>query len=301
MTTLRPFFEDVRAHYDLSDEFFFLFLDPSRVYSCAYFERDDMTLEEAQTAKLDLTLGKCELRAGQRVLDIGCGWGAGVRRAAERFGAHAIGLTLSKNQHAHAERQLEERPVTGGRVEFRLKGWEEFDEPVDRIFSIGAFEHFRPERYADFFARCRRLLPADGRMLLHTIVNPDRREMKRLGIEIEHQHVLFSKFILEEIFPGGHLCTPTDLQRHARAAGFSVTQIQSLQPHYAKTLDRWAANLEAAREKAVATTSPEVYERYMRYLTGCAAYFRSGHIDVMQFTLRSGEQGAPHSGGSGSV
>jgi cyclopropane-fatty-acyl-phospholipid synthase len=288
MPTLRPFFEDVRAHYDLSDEFFFLFLDPSHTYSCAYFERDDMTLEEAQTAKFDLTLGKCDLRPGQRVLDVGCGWGAGVRRAAERFGVHAIGLTLSRNQFDFARRQLAERPVTAGHAEFRLMGWEEFDEPVDRIFSIGAFEHFRRERYADFFARCRRLLPENSRMLLHTILGVDRRELKAKGIEIEHEHVLFNKFILEEIFPGGNLCPAADVIRHARAAGFAVQQFQSLQSHYAKTLDQWAAKLLAAREQAIAVTSLEAYEKTMRYLTGCAAYFRSGHIDVAQFTLGPG-------------
>ncbi len=295
MSTLRPFFEDVRAHYDLSNEFFFSFLDPSRVYSCAYFERDDMTLEEAQTAKLDLTLGKCDLRAGQCVLDIGCGWGAGVRRAAEQHGVHAIGLTLSRNQYDYATRRLAEQPVRAGSVEFRLQGWEQFDEPVDRIFSIGAFEHFRRERYAAFFARCRALLPPDGRMLLHTIVYPDWEEK---GLVVELEHVLFTKFLAEEIFPGSNLCQDTEVLKRARAAGFEVTQVQSLQPHYARTLDMWAANLEAAREQAIAAKSREEYERYMRYLTGCAKYFRSGHIDVKQFTLRLG---VPESGFSPAV
>jgi cyclopropane-fatty-acyl-phospholipid synthase len=279
---MRPFFEHVRAHYDLSNEFFFLFLDPTRVYSCAYFERDGMSLEEAQIAKLDLTLGKCDLRPGQRVLDVGCGWGAGVRRAAERHAVHAIGLTLSRNQHEHVLRQLEERPVGAGSVEVRLQGWEEFDEPVDRIFSIGAFEHFRRERYADFFARCRDLLPDDGRLVLHTIVYPDWRAR---GIEIAQEHVEFTRFLMEEIFPGSHLCPAKEVEKQARGAGFTVARVQSLQPHYARTLDAWAAALEASRDRAVAVTSLEVYERYMRYLTGCAKYFRSGHIDVCQFTL----------------
>ena len=267
MTELRPFFEYVRAHYDLSDEFFFLFLDPTRVYSCAYFERDDMTLEQAQLAKLDLTLGKLGRRPGQRVLDIGCGWGAGIRRAAERHGVHAIGLTLSKNQHAHVLGQLEERPPSAGSAEVRLQGWEEFDEPVDRIFSIGAFEHFRRERYADFFARCRRILPPGGRMVLHTILYPD---WEAKGLAVEHEHIQFTRFLMEEIFPGSHLCSEKLIVRRAQSAGFSVGQIQSLQPHYARTLRIWAANLEAARERAIAVTSVTEYERYMDYLTGCA-------------------------------
>src|SRR5437763_4090384 len=103
---LRPFYEQVRAHYDISDEFFALFLDPSRTYSCAYFARDDMTLEEAQRAKIDLTLGKLDLRPGARLLDVGCGWGALARRAAEQYGARVTGLTLSANQPAYVTRSL---------------------------------------------------------------------------------------------------------------------------------------------------------------------------------------------------
>jgi cyclopropane-fatty-acyl-phospholipid synthase len=151
MSQLTPNYRQVQAHYDLSDDFFALFLDPSMTYSCAYFEREEMTLAEAQLAKIDLSLGKCDLRPGMRLLDIGCGWGAVIRRAAERYGVHAIGLTLSKNQHERASKMLADAPPSAGRAEVRLQGWEEFDEPVDRIVSIGAFEHFRRERYPAFF------------------------------------------------------------------------------------------------------------------------------------------------------
>ena len=165
--TLKPFYENVQAHYDLSDEFFALFLDPSRTYSCAYFRDEDMTLEQAQVAKVDLSLSKCDLQPGQKILDIGCGWGTAAISAAENYDVDAIGITLSENQHAYAS----SRKVNSERkVEFRLQGWEEFSEPVDRIVSIGAFEHFRKERHAEFFQKCRELLPSDGTMLLHTIV-----------------------------------------------------------------------------------------------------------------------------------
>ena len=281
MSDLKPFYQNVQSHYDLSDDFFALFLDPTRVYSCAYFERDDMTLEEAQWAKIDLSLGKCDLKPGMRLLDIGCGWGACLRRAHERHDVKAVGLTLSKNQQEHVTQN-----IPG--VEARLQGWEEFDEPVDRIVSIGAFEHFRRARYAAFFERCFSILPDDGRMMLHSIVWPSREEMAKGNIELDHERVLFAKFIRKEIFPGGELCNPEEVIDHAQRAGFTVTQVQSLRPHYARTLKIWAANLEARREDALAISGQVVYDRYMKYLTGCARDFDSGHLDLKQFTLCKG-------------
>ncbi|ARG59926.1 hypothetical protein B1T43_27640, partial [Mycobacterium kansasii] len=139
----------VQAHYDLSDEFFRLFLDPTQTYSCAYFERDDMTLEEAQIAKIDLALGKLGLQPGMTLLDVGCGWGATMRRAIEKYDVNVIGLTLSKNQAAHVQKSFDELDTARTRTVL-LKGWEQFDEPVDRIVSIGAFEHFGHDRYDDF-------------------------------------------------------------------------------------------------------------------------------------------------------
>ena len=138
---LKPHFEDVQAHYDLSDDFFRLFLDPTQTYSCAYFERDDMTLEEAQIAKIDLSLGKLGLEPGMTLLDIGCGWGATLNRALEKYDVNVVGLTLSKNQQAHVEELLAKSDSPRSK-RVLLEGWEQFHEPVDRIVSIGAFEHF---------------------------------------------------------------------------------------------------------------------------------------------------------------
>jgi cyclopropane-fatty-acyl-phospholipid synthase len=277
-----PFFAEVQAHYDLSDKFFALFLDPSMTYSCAYFERSDMTLAEAQQAKIDLSLGKLNLKPDMTLLDIGCGWGALIRRASEQHGAKVIGLTLSRNQFEHVQPTMRELPT---HCEVRLAGWEQFDEPVDRIVSIGAFEHFRIERYAAFFERCREMLADGGRMLLHTIVAPDNAALRARGIEITHENVLFAKFIGRHIFPGGQLAAPPVIERHATQAGFKVERVQSLQMHYARTLDEWSRTLEARRADAIAITAQEVYDMYQHYLTGCAKHFRSGHVDVMQFTL----------------
>jgi cyclopropane-fatty-acyl-phospholipid synthase len=289
VSQLEPFYENVQAHYDLSDEFFQLFLDPSLTYSCAFFERPDMTLEEAQLAKVDLSLNKCDLRPGLTLLDIGCGWGATARRAADKYGVKVIGLTLSENQHRHDVASLRTLPAVAERIDFRLQGWEEFDQPVDRIVSIGAFEHFRQARWPAFFAKAKALLDRAsdrrGRMLLHTIVLPDSQTLRERGIEIRHEHVLFGKFIRESIFPGGQLARPSQVIRHARDAGFGIDLVQPLQLHYARTLEIWAVNLQAQRGRAIEAASEAAFALYMKYLTGCAAHFRSGHLDVMQFTL----------------
>ena len=285
---LTPRFEDVQTHYDLSDEFFQLFLDPTQTYSCAYFERDDMTLEEAQYAKMDLSLGKCDLKPGLTLLDIGCGWGATIGRALERHDVNVIGLTLSENQFQHVQKKLANSATvrdSGRHAEVRLQGWEEFTESVDRIVSIGAFEHFGTDRYDAFFKMAYEALPADGVMMLHTIVKPSDEEFKERGLPLTMTKLKFFKFIMDEIFPGGRLPFVSVVEEHAVKAGFRVERVQSLRPHYARTLETWATALDARKDEAIAIQSAEVYDRYMRYLNGCAELFRDGYTDVCQFTL----------------
>ncbi|AGZ53850.1 cyclopropane mycolic acid synthase MmaA2 [Mycobacterium kansasii] len=282
---LTPHFDDVQAHYDLSDDFFRLFLDPTQTYSCAYFERDDMTLEQAQLAKIDLSLGKLGLQPGMTLLDVGCGWGATMRRAIEKYGVNVVGLTLSKNQAAHVQKTFDELDSPRSRTVL-LAGWEQFDEPVDRIVSIGAFEHFGHDRHADFFARAYQMLPADGAMLLHTITGLTMQQMVDAGLPLTLWLARFLKFIQTEIFPGGHPPTIEMVGEQSAKAGFTLTRRQSLRLHYARTLDLWAEALQAHQDEAIAIQSEEVYERYMKYLTGCAKLFRDGYIDVNQFTLQ---------------
>ena len=283
---LAPHFDDIQTHYDLSDDFFRLFLDPTQTYSCAYFERDDMTLEEAQIAKIDLALDKLGLQPGMTLLDVGCGWGATMMRAVEKYDVNVIGLTLSKNQAHHIEELIAKSESSRSR-RILLQGWEQFDEPVDRIVSIGAFEHFGHERYDAFFSMAHRVLPDppdDGVMLLHTITGLHPKEMVERGMPMSFTFARFIKFIVTEIFPGGRLPAIPMVHDHALANGFTVTRVQSLQPHYARTLDSWSAALKAHKDEAIALQSEEVYERYMKYLTGCAEMFRVGYIDVNQFT-----------------
>lgn len=281
---LKPHFEDVQAHYDLSDDFFRLFLDPTQTYSCAYFERDDMTLQEAQIAKIDLSLGKLGLEPGMTLLDVGCGWGGTVNRALERHDVNVVGLTLSKNQQAHVANLLEASASSRSK-RVLLEGWEQFHEPVDRIVSIGAFEHFGRDRYDDFFKMAYAALPPGGVMMLHTIVKPSDEEYKERALPMTITKLKFFKFIMDEIFPGGDLPQVVTVEKHAAAAGFELTRVQPLRLHYARTLQIWAATLESRRDEAIAIQSEVVYDRYMRYLTGCAELFDKGYTDVCQFTL----------------
>ena len=163
-----------------------------------------MTLEEAQIAKVDLALGKLGLKPGMTLLDVGCGWGATLQRAMEKYDVNVIGLTLTKNQAAHVQKTFDEMDSPRTK-RVLLEGWEQFDEPVDRIVSIGAFEHFGHDRYDDFFKMAYEALPDDGVMLLHTIVGYQPGARQGAGMKLTFELARFIKFMITEIFPGGRL------------------------------------------------------------------------------------------------
>jgi cyclopropane-fatty-acyl-phospholipid synthase len=284
-TKMRPPFEDIQAHYDISNDFFGLFQDPTRTYSCAFFEREDMTLEEAQTAKIDLALDKLGLQPGMTLLDVGCGWGSVMKRAVERY--DVVGLTLSRNQCTLAQELLDQVDTDRSR-QVLLRGWEEFDKPVDRIISIEAFEAFPKTRYKAFFELCYGIMPRDGRMVLQTIMGHPLKRWPEMGIPITMSDLRFMRFISKEIFPGGQVPCDEDVVDYSGDAGFSVAQTQDLSAHYVRTLDIWSASLEAHHDEAVAVTSEQIYERYMKYLTGCSDFFQRGICEVGQFTLVKG-------------
>jgi cyclopropane-fatty-acyl-phospholipid synthase len=284
---LTPYYDESQSIYDISNDFFALWLGPTMGYTCGYYERDDMNLEESQNAKFDLALGKLNLEPGMTLLDVGCGWGGALERAVQRYDVNVIGITLSKAQSEFARQRLSKLD-TDRSIEVRLQGWEEFDEPVDRIVSIGAFEAFKAERYPLFFERAYEILPSDGRMLLHTILAHTQKFFRDNGIKLTISDLKFMRFIGTEIFPGGQLPAVEDIESLAEQSGFTLERIHLLQPHYARTLDMWADNLAATREQAIAITSEAVYDRYMKYLTGCADFFRRGITNVGQFTLIKG-------------
>ncbi|MGV0906017.1 cyclopropane mycolic acid synthase family methyltransferase [Mycobacterium novum] len=288
-TELKPDVAHVQSHYDRSNEFFRLWLDPTMTYSCAYFERDDMTLEQAQLAKVDLALGKLGLQPGMTLLDIGSGWGSTMRRAIEKYDVNVIGLTLSENQVAHCERKFAEMDSPRSR-QVRLQGWEQFDEPVDRIVSLGAFEHFADgvgtyERYDDFFKMCYQVLPDDGVMLLHSIVVPSEAEAEQMGLKRTMSLMRFISFIRKEIYPGGRLPMISVVDEHASRSGFEITRHHMIGSNYVRTLDTWARALEAHRDEAIELNGEQMYDTFLKYLTGCRELFRDGYTDVCQFTM----------------
>jgi cyclopropane-fatty-acyl-phospholipid synthase len=267
-------FESIQAHYDLSNEFFALFLDPTMTYTCAKFDSPTATLEEAQRAKVDHTLKKCELRRGMRLLEVGCGWGATAMRASELYKVKVTALTLSAKQCEYARERARGNPD----IEFRLQGWEDFDEKVDAIVSIGAMEHFGVNKYAAFFERCYELLPERGNLVVHLITLNKPNESFRF--------LRFRYFLSANIFPNAFAPPPELVLGAGREAGFEMLHAESLHGQYQRTLDCWLENLQRNREKAAAITSEENVRIYEKYLADCAFHFRAGDVTLHQFKFR---------------
>jgi cyclopropane-fatty-acyl-phospholipid synthase len=282
-TELRPHFEDIQAHYDLSDDFFGVFQDPTRKYSCAFFTGPEVSLSEAQIANVDQHLDRLDLKPGMTLLEVGCGWGLTLQRAMEKYDVNVIGLTLSKNQQAYCD-QLLGKLDTNRTFDVRLQGWEQFHSPVDRIVSIEAFEHFGFERYDDYFKTCFDILPDDGRMTIQSSVGYHPDDLQARGKKLTFELARYVKFILTEIFPGGRLPSTPMMVEHGEKAGFVVPEALSLRNHYIKTLGIWAAKLEQHKDEAIAATDEENYHRYMKYLRGAQYYFVDESIDVSLVT-----------------
>jgi len=214
-----------------------------------------------------------------------------MRHAVQEYDVNVIGLTLSENQYAHDVEKFKEVD-SPRRKEVRIQGWEQFDEPVDRIVSLGAFEHFADgagdagfERYDTFFKKFYSLTPDDGRMLLHTITVPEPEEAKEWGLTSPMSLLRFIKFILTEIFPGGRLPRISQVDHYSSNAGWKVERYDKIGHNYVPTLDAWADALEAHKDEAIALKGQETYDIYMHYLRGCSDLFRDRYTGVCQFTL----------------
>nr|WP_246600571.1 class I SAM-dependent methyltransferase [Candidimonas humi] len=269
----------IQFHYDLSDDFYALWLDPRRVYSCAYFREPGMTIAQAQEAKLDHICRKLRLHEGERFLDVGAGWGGLLLWAAENYGVDATGITLSKNQHAHVNRLIEAKGL-GGRVRMELLDYRKLDEsrPYDKIASVGMFEHVGRAQLQGYFAKLRRLLRPGGLVMNHGITAGGLRNSE-LGSGM-------GEFIEKYIFPGGELTHISNVLATLTDGGLEGLDVENLRPHYARTLWAWSDALEACLPQARAVLGGEQGERSLRayrvYLAGCAMGFEHGWIALHQ-------------------
>ncbi|WP_336110558.1 cyclopropane-fatty-acyl-phospholipid synthase family protein [Streptomyces sp. PTD9-10] len=277
--------EAISHHYDVGNDFYAIVLGPSMVYSCAYWE-DGGTLESAQRDKLELVCAKLGLKEGQRLLDVGCGWGSMAVHAAREHGVSVVGVTLSQEQAAYARKRVADEGLTD-RVEIRVQDYRDVvDGPYDAISSIGMAEHVGAERYLAYARSLYALLKPGGRLLNHQIAR--RPQHDESGYETD-------PFIDAYVFPDGELApigiTVTQLER----AGFEVRDVESIREHYARTLRRWVAGLEADWDRAVRLTSPGRARVWLLYMAASALAFEHNRIGVNQvLAVRT-----PESGGSG--
>jgi cyclopropane-fatty-acyl-phospholipid synthase len=266
---------NVQSHYDVSDAFYALWLDPLRVYSCAYYERPEATLAEAQQAKLDLVCRKLQLAPGQRFLDVGAGWGALLLWAARHYGVDATGITLSRNQHAYITRLIEAEGL-GDRVRVRLLDYRDLpeDRPFDAIASVGMFEHVGRARLAGYFAKLGRLLVPGGLVLNHGITAAGLHNTE-LGSGI-------GDFVERHVFPGGELEHVGRVLQRLSQGGLELVDAESLRPHYARTLWAWSDALEARLDEAARLTSPATVRAFRLHLSGSAVGFERSWLSVFQ-------------------
>ncbi len=261
-------------HYGQPLPFYESFLDDRLVYSCAYYEDGIATLDDAQRAKLDYTLRKLRLEPGERLLDIGCGWGALVIRAAERHDVRALGITLSHAQFDEAQRRIEAAGL-GGRARVELRDYRDLgSEQFDKIASIGMFEHVGRAKLPEYFAAAYAALRPGGLFLNHGIA---AQGAYRLGRG--------TTFVERFVFPDGALVSIAEALGVAERAGFEVRDVENLRDHYVRTLRAWVANIERNREAAIAAAGEQSYRIWRLYMAGSAQGFRSGRIGVYQSLL----------------
>ncbi len=267
-------------HYDQPAAFYRSFLDREMVYSCAYWDEGIDSLDGAQSAKLDYTLRKLRLRSGERLLDIGCGWGALVIRAAQ-FGGHALGITLSRPQYEEAQRRIAAAGV-GDRARVELRDYRQLaGERFDKIVSVGMFEHVGQARFSQYFRAAYDALRPGGLFLNHAIA--DQSAGRR-------RHGTATGFLGRFIFPDGELAAVADSLRVAEETGFEVRDVENLREHYTRTLRAWVAKLERNRSEAIAAGGETSYRLWRLYLAGSAQGFNIGRIGVFQSLLARPDQ-----------
>ncbi|GKS82217.1 cyclopropane-fatty-acyl-phospholipid synthase [Ligilactobacillus pabuli] len=269
--------EDIQSHYDIGNEFYRLWLDKTMTYSCAYFANEDDSLEQAQLNKVHHILNKLQPKPGGRLLDIGSGWGTVLYIAAEEYGVHATGVTLSQEQYNYTKQQIKERHLED-KVEVYLRDYRDLSGQYDYVTSVGMFEHVGKENLGEYFATVKKMLTPNGRALIH-------------GITGQHRGAGVDPFIIKYIFPGGYIPNVAENLEHIMDAGLQLTDLEPLRRHYQKTLECWQANFQANYTMIQGRYGQKFARMWDLYLQACAASFEAGNIDVIQYLLVNGTSG----------
>ncbi|MFH8800644.1 class I SAM-dependent methyltransferase [Streptomyces sp. NPDC017936] len=263
----------ISHHYDVGNDFYEIVLGPSMVYSCAYWESPGSTLEQAQHDKLELVCRKLGLMPGQRLLDVGCGWGSMAIHAAREHGVDVVGITLSQEQAAYARKRVADAGLTD-RVEIRVQDYRDVtDGPYDAISSIGMAEHVGAERYLEYASTLHALLAPGGRLLNHQIARRPQRDESTYHVDA---------FIDAYVFPDGELTTVGTTVTQLERAGFEVRDVESIREHYALTLRQWVSRLEAGWRRAVQLAGPGRARVWRLYMAASALAFERNRIGVNQ-------------------
>ncbi|MEI7461318.1 MAG: cyclopropane-fatty-acyl-phospholipid synthase family protein [Pirellula sp.] len=266
----------IQFHYDVGNEFYKLFLGSEMMYTCAYFRDWSNSLDQAQHDKLEMICRKLRLEPGDRMLDIGCGWGGLICYAAQHFGVKAHGITLSQQQYEYTKEKIEQLGLTG-QVTVEICDYADHQGSYDKISSIGMSEHIGVANYPRYFGKINSMLRDRGIMLNHAIAR-SAKTSKRFSTRIRPER----KFLLKYIFPGSELIPvgmTTDFMEHN---GFEVHDVESWREHYALTTRFWCKNLSANRERAIELVGPERYRLWVAYLAGASGGFTAGSIKIYQ-------------------
>jgi cyclopropane-fatty-acyl-phospholipid synthase len=264
--------DSIAHHYDISNEFYRLFLDPEMVYSCAYFSSPEQSLAAAQRDKLDYICRKLRLVPGQKLLDIGCGWGGLSLWAARNYGVNVHAITLSQKQYSYAVARACDLKLDN-RVNFELRDYRELPDSAryDRIVSVGMFEHIGTDNFPVYFKTIKRLLKSDGLFLNHGITN-----------DTGWQRTPITLFINKYIFPDGELARISEVTTAMEKAGFEILDTEALRPHYVLTLRNWVSELDKNRDKAIDIAGEMIYKLWRLYMAGSVYYFNEGNTGVYQ-------------------
>lgn len=264
--------EAIQYHYDLSNDFYELFLDPLMLYTCAYYRTPDGSLEQAQQDKMDLVCRKLRLRPGERLLDIGCGWGSLAVWAAKHYGVEALGVTLSAEQVAYAQDWIAREGLGDVcRVEHRDYRDAASEEPFDKISAIGIIEHVGVANYPSYFREVHDLLKPGGLFLNHGITR--------------HRHWKWTpqwQFLVENVFPNGELMHVSYITERMEEEALEILDVESLRPHYARTCFHWAERLRANESRAIELVGERAYRTWLLYLTSSSVNFEAGSINLYQ-------------------